>query len=608
MRMRFLRSLKKMDIKQYISTKEIKRTILLLKPYILSHKKAYIGLFLLMFIDIALILAYAWFMGVITDAAVHSDFDRLQILLFIGIGLAVINIITNFMDTYLETIAVNAVKTDLNLELYKHILLLPGNRVSNIHSGELLSHFTNEIHNIDGVVGRGLINLIRFPVTFITAFIYLVQINWKLTLLSLLIVPAAIMGGAVFGWLLRNNSRVIHQLISTINKSLNNTFQGFVVIRSFTLEKLFYTTYARHNQELYSLELKDARLRGWFYAGGEAVGSIAFLVSFIVGAFFVSNHVITIGALLSFITLVSRLVSPLTGLAGQWAGYQRAIAAIERIIHLLDQPKESQELPSYAPPPPLSGRIQFQDITFSYNGQNNVFEHFYLQIPLGQVVAFVGPSGAGKSTLFNLLQGFYRCQSGSIILDDTSIDDITLSELRNAIAYVPQETFLFSGTIRDNLMLARPGIPEADMIHAAINANIHEFITALPEGYDTEIGERGIKLSGGQRQRISIARAILKDAPILLLDEATSALDSETELLVKDALDKLMKNRTTLVIAHRLSTIQHADVIVVLDHGRIVQMGKHDELINERGLYRELYKTQLVNHTAPTGSLVMNAQ
>jgi ATP-binding cassette subfamily B protein len=547
----------------------------------------------LMFIDIAFILAYAWFIGNITDAAVHSDFERLKWLLFIGIGLAVMSVSTNFINTYLETIAVNAVKRDLNLDLYKHILLLPGKHISNLHSGELLSHFTNEIHNIDGVVGRGLLNLVKFPVISVAAFIYLVQISWKLSMLCLLVVPLAIIGGAVFGWLLRNNSRNIYSLMSRINQSLNDTFHGFIVIRSFTLEKLFFKKYAQKNQELYSLELKDAKLRGWFYAGGEAVGSITFLISIVMGAHLVSDKVITIGALLSFITLVNRLVYPLTGLAGQWAGYQRSISALERITNLLDQPIDFKELPSYAPLQPLNKRIQFQNITFSYDGQINVFEHFHLQIPIGQVVAFVGPSGAGKSTLFNLLQGFYRTQAGSIIIDDISIDNRSLSETRNLMAYVPQETYLFSGTIRDNLMLARPSISEADMIHASKSANIHDFISALPEGYDTAIGERGIKLSGGQRQRVSIARAILKNAPILLLDEATSALDSETEFLVKDALDRLMKNRTTLVIAHRLSTIQHADVIVVLDHGKVVQMGKHHELIAENGLYRELHKTHI---------------
>jgi ATP-binding cassette, subfamily B, bacterial len=597
-----------LDIRQYGSLKEMKKIFLLLGPYILRHKKAYIGLFLLLFINIAITLSFAWFFGNITDAAINADFPRLKWLMLFGIGLSLISICTNFIDTYLEMIAVNAVKRDFNLDLYKHILLLPGKNLSHIHSGELLSHFTNDIHHIDAVIGRGLLNLVRFPLITVAAFIYLVQINWKLSLISVLVAPVAIIGGAVFGLLLRNNSRIIHNVISGITKSLNDTFHGFVVIRSFTLEKTFFRKYTRQNEQLFSLELKDAKLRGFFYAGGEAVGSITFLVSLLVGAIFVSDKVMTIGALLSFINLVNHLVYPLTGLAGQWAGYQRSISALERMTNLLDQPRESNELPSYSPSQNLREGIRYENVTFSYNEEVNVFEHFNLEIPTRKVVALVGPSGAGKSTLFNLLQGFYLPQSGSIRLDGQTLGNGEISQWRNSFAYVSQETFLFSGTIRENLKLARPGISDEEMMEATRQANLDDVIAALPDGYDTEIGERGVKLSGGQRQRLSIARAILKDAPILLLDEATSALDSETEFLVQEALHKVMTEKTTLVIAHRLSTIKHADLIVVLDKGKVLQLGNHDELIREEGLYKDLNKRQFFQESnSSINELVLNA-
>ena len=227
-------------------------------------------------------------------------------------------------------------------------------------------------------------------------------------------------------------------------------------------------------------------------------------------------------------------------------------------------------------------------LTFSYDENKNVFTEFDLHIPAGKVVAFVGPSGAGKSTLFNLVQGFYKPQVGKILINGIPIDEFSFADLRSAIAHVPQETFLFGGTFRENLVMARPSIQEEEMVEACRSAYIHEFIQSMPDGYDTQIGERGIKLSGGQKQRIAIARAILKDAPILLLDEATSALDGETEYLVKAALDELMKNKTTLVIAHRLSTIQNADLIIVIEKGKIVQIGKHEELILQKGLYQKL--------------------
>ncbi|WP_456277321.1 ABC transporter ATP-binding protein [Bacillus sp. AK128] len=584
------------EVSKYISLSEIKRTFLTLYPYIYTHRKAYMGMFFIMFIDIGLAVGYAWFFGNIMDAAVEADFDRLKFLLVVGISLTLLSIITNYIDIYLETIAINGVKRDLNIDLYKKVLILSGKDTSEIHSGEMLSYFTNDLDYVDGLIGRGLLNLVRFPIISIAAFIYLVNISWSLSLFSLILSPIAVVGGAVFGFLLRNNNRKVLSLISNINKNLNDTFNGLQVIRSFTLEKIFHNKYSSYQQELYLLDLKDAKLRGWFYTGGAAVGSITFLTSLVLGAYFVSNSVITVGALFTFINLVNYLVSPLTGLAGQWAGYQYSATALERIIDLLEKKTEYSELPSYSPSKlsPISS-IRVNNITFSYDGHSNVFENLHFEFPIGKMIALVGPSGAGKSTLVNLLQGLYLPQSGSILLNNQSISDMKVSELRSSIAYVPQETFLFSGTLRENLELAKPNISELDMIQACKAANIHEFIQSLPKGYNTEIGERGIRLSGGQKQRVAIARALLKDAPILLLDEATSALDNETEYRVKEALNLVVEDRTTIVIAHRLSTIQQADLIVVMDEGKIVQSGTHDELIHRPGLYQQLHRSLSYN-------------
>ncbi|WP_309088694.1 ABC transporter ATP-binding protein [Domibacillus sp.] len=588
----------KQSLQQYFSFKEIKHIFILLAPYIRRHKGVYIGLFLLLFVEMAITLSSAWFIGTIMDAAVQRNFSQLKWLVMVGVGLSFLHITTNFVYTYLDTVAMNAVEKDLKLDLYKHILLMSGKSFSSIHSGELLSHFTNDISHVHGVAGSGLLNLVRLPIMSVGAFIYLVQINWTLSFFVLSIAPLAVAGGAVFGLLLRNNSRVIHDLHSSITKSLAETFQGFTVIRSFTLEGLFFKKYAQKNEKLYKLELKDAKLRGWFGAGGQAVATASFLMSLLIGTYLVTDDVLTIGALVTFINLVNHLISPLTGLAGQWAGYQHSISALERIVHVFKQPAEAEELPSYFSSGQTSREIRFQNLTFSYDGTHSVFQNLDLQIPAGQTAAIVGPSGAGKSTLFNLLQSFYRPDAGTILIDGVSADELPVSQLRNMIACVPQETFLFSGTIRENLLLARPGITEEEMIQGAMDANIHNFIASLPAGYDTEIGERGVRLSGGQKQRIAIARALLKDAPILLLDEATSALDSESEYLVKEALERLMKGRTTLIIAHRLSTIQHADRIVVMNNGEIVQMGSHEELIREEGLYQTLSNKQFFQKPA----------
>ena len=591
-------------MKLYLIMNDIKKTLSLLAPFVFHHKKAYIGLFLLLFVDIFLTIAFAWFFGNIADAAIHSDLDTMKWLVPLGISFVLLSIMTTFYDTYFEAIATNGVKRNLKDHLLKHILRLPVKNASSHQSGELLSHFNNDIQSIDGVIGSNLINLIKLPLIFIAVLIYLLHINWKLLLISAFAAPIAVICGVFFGLLLRRNSRKIHSLWGKMNSLLNEMFQGYQVIRSFTMETSFFNKYAEQNKELYRLELENSKLSGWYHSGSEFVSSLTYLVSLCLGAYYVSIDVMTVGALIIFVTLINHLVYPLTELAGQWAGFQRSVTAVERIVDVLEQPIDSTELPSYIPSKKQFVSIQFQNISFSYDENKKVFEHFNLQVPAGQIVAVVGPSGAGKTTLFNLLQGFYKPQSGQILLDGVSTEQFSLAALRSTIALVSQETFLFAGTIRENLLLARPYITESEMITASIYAHIHDFILSLPNHYDTEIGERGVKLSGGQKQRLAIARAILKDAPILLLDEATSALDNETEYHVKEALDQLMKDRTTLVIAHRLSTIQNADLIIVIHNGTIVQMGCHEELINKKGLYQNLNKTLVQNKRTGPLSLV----
>lgn len=575
--------------KQYFSTKDIRRTYSLLKPFIIKQWKAYLALFLLMGVNIYLTIAFAKFYGQLTDAAIHGSFRQLLGFIPYGIFLILINITSNVSHIYFDTIATTGVKKDLQNHLFHHILRLPAKDTANFRSGELIAHFSNDIHGVDGVIGSSLVNLVQMPIAYLVVFIYLLHINLTLCFASIAIAPLVGLAGLVFGIYLKKSGRRIHQLVGEIQSHLSETFHGLTVIRSFTMEKIMYNKYAKKNQELYQMELGNAKLRSWYYSGGHIISSVTFIVSLTIGAIFVSRHLLTVGALFTFVNLVNYLVFPLTGMAGQWAGFQRSAAGLERVLDVLERKADLKELPTFSPAlKPLKTAIEFKNICFHYENSKNIFDQFQLQIPAGKVVALVGPSGAGKSTLFNLLQGFYQPQAGEIFIDGVPIQNYRRSELRSAIAHVPQETFLFAGTIRENLLMARPGISEKEMMEAAVSADIHEFIHSLPKGYETEIGERGIKLSGGQKQRIAIARAILKDAPILLLDEATSALDSETEYHVKEALDKLMAGRTTIVIAHRLSTIQNADVIIVMDEGKIVQIGNHDGLLSQQGLYRNL--------------------
>lgn len=587
-------------IKQYITIRDLRRTFLFVKPFIMKQWKAYLFIILLLGLDIYLTIAFAKFFGQITDSAIQGGYK--QILSFIPFGglLIVLSIFSSVCYTYCETFATNGVKMDMKNHLFHHLLRLPAGDVSNYRSGELMSHFSNDIHGVDGVIGSNLISLIRLPIIYIVVFVYLANINLTLCLISLTVAPIVAISGVVFGLLLRKNGRLIHSLIGNINNLLSETFHGFQVIRSFTLEKFQYKKYVNQNKVLFQLELENAKLRSWYNTGGQIIGSITFIINLSIGALFVSNGALTVGALLTFLNLVNHLFYPITGFAGLWAGFQRSVAALERVLDVFDKPIDTKELPAFDPSLKKVESIVFKDVTFSYDHNNNVLENFHLDIPAGKMIALVGPTGAGKSTLFNLLQGFYKPQSGEIRISGKLIKEYSTSQLRSVVAHVPQETFLFAGSVRENLMLARPNVTEKEMIEAAVIAEIHEYILSLPKGYDTEIGENGIKLSGGQKQRIAIARAIIKDAPILLLDEATSALDGETEFHVKEALEEVMRGRTTMVIAHRLSTIQNADIIFVMNNGKIVQSGTHIELIKQNGLYRKLhnaaFNSKKINH------------
>jgi ATP-binding cassette, subfamily B, bacterial len=585
--------------KQYFYLSDFRQPYLLLKPFIVKQWKVYVVLLLLLIVDIFFTIAYAWFFGHLTDAAVKGDLINIKKLIPIGIGLTIMSIVSNFCDIYFETIASNGLKNDLKEYLLQHILRLPASEATNMRSGDLISYFNHDIHGVDGVVGSSLIGLIRLPLVFITVFIYLFQLNWLLCLVSVLVIPIAVFGGVFFGLLLKKNGRMLHQLVADINSTLSETFQGLQVIRSFTLEQNVFNRFKKKNKQYYELELENAKLQGWYYSGGYLVNSLVMLTNLCLGAYFISTGTLTVGSLLIFLNLVGHLVYPMTGLAGQWAGFQRSVTAIERLVELLNKPTSTDELPTFVPTITNIKSVQFQDISFRYEENNQIFNQLNLDIPAGKLIAFVGPSGAGKTTLFNLLQGFYKPQSGRILINGLSTEELTISELRSLIAHVPQETFLFSGSIRENLDLARPGVTDEEILMATRNANIHDFIESLPNGYDTEIGERGIKFSGGQKQRIAIARAILKNAPILLLDEATSALDTQTEHIIQNELEQLMKNRTTLVIAHRLSTVQNADVIVVVNNGEVEQIGSHQVLINQEGVYRKLYFSGLKKEETP---------
>jgi ATP-binding cassette, subfamily B, bacterial len=579
-------------LKRFLELGQVVKPMSLIAPYVLKYRITYLLLVMLLLAGIGVTLFLTWFMQSITDAAIAGDLGSIRQLTLIGLASIAFSGIIAYLNTYLEARAVVHIQTDLKNDLFAHMLKLPNRYFAANHSGELVSHLTNDVNSIHGVIGSNLISILRLPLIAIAAFVYLAQINWQLSLLCVLLGPVAALSGAIFGKLLRKNSRIIHEQLGKLHSFLNDSFAGNTVIRSFTLEKLVATQYENQNSQLRTLEMKLAKLKGFFQVGAGMTGSMSFVLCLGVGAYYVASGSLTIGALMAFVRLMQYLIYPLSGLASLWGGFQRSLAAVERIQGVFEQQPETRELPAPRAVARLKRSIELRGVSFSYDGVQPTLADVDFTVPAGKVVALVGASGAGKSTLFQLIMGFHTPQTGMICFDGQPVHAMSLAELRSCTAYVPQETYLFSGTVRDNIAYGRADASEEELIRAAKDANAHDWIVSLEKGYDTEIGERGVKLSGGQKQRIAIARAILKDAPILLLDEATSALDSETEAQVQEALERLMSNRTTIVIAHRLSTIHNADQIVVLDQGQVIEQGTHGELIDKQGVYARLYKLQ----------------
>lgn len=578
------------SMRNYMGFDNMKTPFLRLAPYLRKFWQIYLSLMILMIFDILITLFFTWFLSQVADAAMAKDIGKVRGLLLFGTGMVILNFGTSYYETVLELDAVNKVRRQLKLSLFQHMLRLPSRFYSVHHSGDLVSRLTNDVHAVEGAIGVNLLNLIRMPLMAMAAFIYLLTIHWGLALMCLFLGPAALLIGGVFGKLIRDNGRKLQNYLGRVNSLLHDVFAGHTVMRAFAMERKLEERYRIDCDQVLSMEQREAKLLGWLQAGSGTISLTSFFVSMGIGAYYVAQGSISIGSLLAFVTLIQHLIYPFSGIAKQWGGLQRSLAAVERIWKVMDERPERSELPAYIHSVPLHTGIRLNQLTFSYDDKRKVLRDISIMIPVGSTIAFVGPSGAGKSTLFQVIMGFYYPTSGTIILDDMPIGSSDIGIWRSYMSYVPQESYLFTGTIRDNIAGGLPDASDEGIAQAAKDANAHEFIMELPDGYDTWIGERGTTLSGGQKQRITIARAILKDAPVLLLDEATSSLDTETEAAVKEALLRLMKGRTTLIIAHRLSTVLHADWIVVMDQGMLIEQGTHEQLLRKQGLYTRLYE------------------
>ena len=528
---------------------------------------------------------------------------NLNRIVAILLGIFLVQAAFNFLRTYMIAQVGEGVVADLRRDLYAHLMALPIRFFETRRTGEITSRLTSDASVVQGAVSQALAQLVNQGALLVGSIVLLFVTNWQLTLLMLLVVPVVMFGARTFGRKLRAISTEFQDRIAEANASAEEAIVGVRVVKSFTAEGLEAARYGSLINASYRIALRRAAFRAAFFSGIIFAMFSAISVVLYVGGRLVNSGGLTPGQLVQFLLYTLFVAGAVGALTGLYSQFQEALGASKRIFELLE---EKSDLPTPASPQALTsvrGLVKFEDVSFRYGsvqdgeeldkrGKRAVLHHIALTAQPGEVTALVGPSGAGKSTLVTLIPRFYDPTAGRITLDGVDLRELSELELRAHIGIVPQETQLFSGTVRDNIRYGRPDAADEEVEAAAAAANAHDFIRAFPEGYETVVGERGIKLSGGQRQRVAIARALLKDPRILILDEATSSLDSESESLVQEALDVLMAGRTTFVIAHRLSTVRNADQIIVLDEGRTVQQGTHEQLLAQGGVYAELYRKQ----------------
>ena len=501
--------------------------------------------------------------------------------------------ILRYIACYLVDYMGVRVMVDLRQKLFHHLQSLSLRFYEEYRTGKLISNVISDVAMLQMLL-RTLTQLGEqiFQLCLIAGL--LMMINWQMGILVFLTIPIHYVNFHYFRKVMKKDSMVIQEKMSEISANLSETLTGVKVVKSFAKEHSECRNFFQNLRPLVDMQMRLTVEGVGLWVVFDTISLITYLAIIGIGIWFIQDNRITIGEFVAFYTYVGMMLSPINVLSGMSITFAQGMVGASRIIRLLNTIPEIREAPNPVQVDKLTGKIEFKNVMFSYDQEKgHTIDNFNLSIAPGQKIALVGPSGSGKSTISNLLLRFYDITGGAIRVDNYDIRKLSLKSYRNNIGVVLQEPFLFSGSIRDNIAYAVSRDVSDDEISAAARmANVEEFVLNLPDGYDTIIGENGASLSGGQKQRLAIARAVLKNPSILILDEATSALDTVSEYLVQDALDKLMKNKTTIIIAHRLSTVKNADSIVVLDRGRIVQQGRHDELMSQPGTYRELYHTQ----------------
>lgn len=568
----------------------IRRIMTYFKPYPLQLA----GVILLIFATALLGLVPPLLLQKIVDQALpDQNMGLLALLVGASLSSTIFLNLLGVAQGYLSTWISKKITYDIKNQLYHNLSHMPQSFFNTVKEGDILTRLTSDVDGIQSVFQSTVVSALTSVFILGTSLAALISLNPILALVGSLTLPLFILPTRKVGKVRWQIAKATQNQLSTLNQHVQETLStsGSNLMKLFTNEKQANAKFQATNETVTALAIKESLAGRWFRMAMSVFTTSGPMLVYLVGGFLMTKGQISIGGILTFATLLSRMYNPVTSLSNIQVDFMRSFALFERIFEYADLEAAIKDAPDAKELQVTGGSIEFRDISFSY-GKGEALQDIQLTIPQHQMVALVGPSGAGKSTLTNLLPRLYDPSKGAVLIDGVDIKGVTLESLRSQIGVVTQEAYLFNGTIKENLLYGQADATDEEIFAATKAAYIHDFILSLPDGYDTIVGNRGVKLSGGEKQRIAIARVILKDPRFLILDEATSALDAISELYVQKAMDKLLENRTSIVIAHRLSTIRNADLIAVMDHGTIVERGSHHQLLAQDGLYRELYDTQ----------------
>lgn len=533
---------------------------------------------------------------ILDDGLLKQDFKALVYYIVLSLVVTLAGSLIGVGESYINTWIAQHITFDMRNQMYSHLQKMSQKFFTSNNQGDIITRMTSDIDGVKTVITNTFSSILSNSITLIIAMIAMFQKNWILALVGIVVVPLFTLPTRKAGkqrWKLTNESQ---QVNDEVNGILNETLSvsGQLLVKLFGKEKHEFERYEKANRKMISLNIKESMAGRWFMMILKTFTTVGPMLIYLVGGLLMMkyDHDLTIGDISVLVSLLGRMYMPVNSLLNIQVEWIRSMALFKRIFDYFDIPVDIKNADNAVVPESVTGDVVFENVEFSYDKSKKILKDISFTLNAGKSIAIVGPSGSGKSTIVNLIPRLYDVDAGSVTFDGIDVRQLDLSFLRNQVGVVSQETYLFNGTIRDNLLYAKPDATEEDMIAALKKANIWDFIEAQEKGLDTEVGNRGLKLSGGEKQRISIARIILKDPTIFIFDEATSALDSISEKKIQDAIDPIIKSKTSILIAHRLSTILAADEILVVKDGSIAERGTHKELLSKEGVYRELYETQ----------------